>query len=137
MIHGQVIDAVELYLGNQDQQVEDLQGCSVAPALRVSWSDPANLRTYERPPYGSDSDGAFIGQKLPYDCCSGEVMVAALSDFSQLCRMFGQHKTENEAAVTSTSPDTPSAQRATRSRPSMLRVWALATSAWEGGGGGI
>jgi hypothetical protein len=59
--------------------------------------------------------------------------VAALSDFSQLCRMFGQHKTANEAAVTSTSPDTPSAPRATRSRPSMLRVWALATSAWEGG----
>ena len=25
------------------------------------------MQTYERPPYGADSDGAFIGPKEPYD----------------------------------------------------------------------
>ena len=43
MIHGQEIDAIEFYLTNQDQQIQDLQGSNFAATLRVSWSDPANL----------------------------------------------------------------------------------------------
>ena len=43
MIHGQDIDAIEFYLTNQDQQIQDLQGSNFAATLRVSWSDPANL----------------------------------------------------------------------------------------------
>eukprot|EP01043_Picozoa_sp_COSAG02_P087863 COSAG02_NODE_25069_length_669_cov_2.966667_2_plen_72_part_01 len=36
MIHGQEIDAIEFYLTNQDQQIQDLQGSNFAATLRVS-----------------------------------------------------------------------------------------------------
>ena len=39
-----MVNTIEFYCTNQDQQIQDFQGCNFAATLRVTWGDPVELR---------------------------------------------------------------------------------------------